>query len=109
MAKSVAEHKDLAGNVIKVGDCLAFSVKARSSSRLGFGRVIRISPTRVAIMEAVWKAELIEQPNGSYVPTEEKWLLRKRNANTKPEHCLLVPMRSFPQEVFVMLDNLELG
>ena len=94
MAKSVVEHEDLAGNVIKLGDCLAFSASTEYSSRLGFGRVIRISPARLAVMEAIY--------NGSYWSLSEKRTI-------KPQHCLLIPMRSLPQEVFVMLDNLVLG
>lgn len=64
MAK-LFEHKDLAGNIIKVGDCLAFSASTRYSARLGFGRVTRITSTRVAITEAVWEPEYREQPDGS--------------------------------------------
>lgn len=93
MAKSVAEHKDLAGNVIKLGDCLAFSASTAYSARLGFGRVIRISPARLAVKEAVYN---------------HGWVLREKRT-IKPQHCLLIPMKSLPEEVFVMLDNLALG
>lgn len=93
MPKPLPEHKDLAGNIIRLGDCLAFSASTRYSARLGFGRVIRISPARLAVKEAVYN---------------HGWVLREKRT-IKPEHCLLVPMKSLPEEVFRMLDNLELG
>lgn len=104
-------HKDYAGNEIKLGDLLAFAYGYKGCS-LGIGRVIRLTPKRVVVMEAIRHDEYgpLKRVGRSWMRDVVKvgeWKIRETIVRHL-DRSIVITMSSFPMEAFALLDNLNI-
>ena len=102
-----AEVKDIAGNLFKVGDIIAFV----ASGRISFGRVMWFTSKGVTVNEAYFShrghVERVKNKRpAEYKKLPEGWYLRKRNF-TMWHGALIITMHSLPKEVFELFDNID--
>lgn len=105
----ITEHHDLAGNVIRVGDCIAFvSGGHKRAAHLGIARVVRLTRKGVVIREASHVDYMWDSEKNVKI-TVDKWVLSMSEMNVIGTHkFLLITMASLPKEAFVMFDQLEI-
>jgi hypothetical protein len=93
----------MAGNIVRVGDVVAFAARTKSygkgETRIGFGRVVRLTGASVAVVEA------------SYCEPKDKppyWALSLIDKCIRSHKSLLITMASLPKEVFMLFDNMTI-
>lgn len=109
------ERTDMFGNILVLGDIIAFVRKAGSygqKSKMALGRIHRLTPRGVAVMELVkeplgrWE-NTNQPPYRHFVETEHRWIMEDR-AGIKMEKCIKMTHHNIPPDLFIMLDSLEI-
>lgn len=105
---------DMAGNEVRVGDCIAF-VKGSRRAYMGFGRIVGFTKRGIKVAEAVL-ARYIRIPvtlesgykTFKYEPAPEHWQIDRVREVRNLKKTLIIGMQSLPKEVFILLDGLEI-